>query len=325
MSSPYLIANELIRILLYFDVFSYPLTRRELISYIGTKPRDRLQVSNILDDLEKSGVIGHFAGLFFIGKDRLKVNRRIKGNSMAATRLKTARKYSRIISYFPFVRGIFISGSLSKGFASEKDDIDYFIITRPGRLWITRTFLILFKKIFLFNSYRNFCINFLVDEDHLFIKEHNRYTATEIVFLVPVFNKAMYEKLLIKNSWVKKYYPDFRQKHDFCLENNPVSKKWMEKILSYSLGDYLELQFFRRSRSYIRKKYSYMDEDCFARSFSLLGYELRFFPGGQQQRILKMYREKVEEFKLSETGPSVYKKMPGKSDYISNKTAESKV
>ena len=85
---------------------------------------------------------------------------------------------------FPFVRGVFLSGSISKGFMSESDDIDYFIITAPGRLWLTRTLLILFKKIFLFNSFRNFCLNYFIDSENLYIPEHNRYTATEIVFLI---------------------------------------------------------------------------------------------------------------------------------------------
>lgn len=290
------IPGHLLRILLYFDVFSYPLTRREIICYSGLERNKWLHALKVLDSLVSEGVINYCCGSYYIGKDRSKVLRRSEGNRRAAERMKSARKYSRIISYFPFVRGIFISGSLSKGYASEKDDIDYFIVTRPGRLWLVRTMLTVFKKIFLFNSYRNFCINYFVDEDHLFIKEHNRFTATEIVFLIPVFNRRLYNEFLDRNSWVRSYYPNFRQKYHFCHEKDPALKRWIEGILGNSLGDILESYFFRLSRNYIKKKFSYMDRELFSSSFTMLRHELRYLPGRQQFNILTRYNEKVKKF-----------------------------
>jgi len=290
------ITNELIRILLYFDVFAYPLTRREIICYSGMERNQWRVIGRALDYLVKEGMVNFYCGAYYIGNHKSKVLRRFEGNRRAAERMKAARKYSRIISYFPFVRGIFISGSLSKGYAAEKDDIDYFIVTRPGRLWLVRTMLTLFKKIFLFNSYRNFCINYFVDEDHLFIKEHNRYTATEVVFLIPVFNRKLYNELLERNSWVKAYYPNFRQKYDFCHENNPALKRLMEKFLDSYLGDWLESYFHRASRNYIRKKFSYMDQESFTGSFTMLKHELRYLPERHQPNILKKYNEKVRNF-----------------------------
>lgn len=290
------ITNELIRILLYFDVFSYPLTRREIICYSGLERNKWRVIGRALDYLVKEGMVNFYCGAYYIGNHKSKVLRRFEGNRRAAERMKSARKYSRIISYFPFVRGIFISGSLSKGYAAEKDDIDYFIVTRPGRLWLVRTMLTLFKKIFLFNSYRNFCINYFVDEDHLFIKEHNRYTATEIVFLIPVFNHGLYSKFLERNSWVRSYYPNFKQQYDFCHEKNPALKRWFEKIMGNSFVDILESYFHRASRNYIKKKFAYMDQERFAGSFTMLRHELRYLPGRQQFNILKRYNEKVEKF-----------------------------
>jgi len=289
-------ADEIIKVLLYFDVFSYPLTRNEIICYSALTRERWYEADQVLFDLENKGWINHFGGLYYIGNNRSNVAGRIEGNRRASKRLQTARLYSRIISWFPFVRGIYISGSLSKGYAAEKDDIDYFIITRPGRLWLVRTMLTLFKKIFLFNSYRNFCINYFVDEDHLFIKEHNRYTATEVVFLIPVFNRKLYNELLERNSWVKAYYPNFRQKYDFCQENNPALKRLMEKFLDSRFGDWLESYFHRASRNYIRKKFSYMDQESFTGSFTMLKHELRYLPERHQPNILKKYNEKVRNY-----------------------------
>jgi predicted nucleotidyltransferase len=51
--------------------------------------------------------------------------RRIKGNRNAEQILNTAYKISRILYQFPYVRGIGISGSLSKNFADKNADIDF--------------------------------------------------------------------------------------------------------------------------------------------------------------------------------------------------------
>ena len=78
---------------------------------------------------------------------------------------------TKFISKFPYVRAILLSGSISKGYMDKDSDVDYFIITQPNRLWVTRLLLMLFKKIFLFNSRKVFCINYFVDSEKLEIEE----------------------------------------------------------------------------------------------------------------------------------------------------------
>jgi hypothetical protein len=299
-----LIADDLIKILLYFDVFSYPLTIKELISYAGSGPGSEEAASYIINDLRCRGVINHFKGYYFIGDRRYIVERRIDGNRRAVERMRTAIRYSRIISYFPFVRGVFLSGSISKGYMGESDDIDYFIVTAPGRLWVAHTLLTLFKKVFLLNSYRNFCINYFVDSDHLFISEQNRYTASEIVFLIPVYNQLLFRQLVDENSWVKFYYPCFEQSREFSFDNFPRLKKWTEKLLGNFLGDRLENYCYKYSGSYIRKKFKGMDPADFSSNFSIMRHELRYLPNRQQFRILEMYNDNILKFER-ETGMAI--------------------
>ncbi|MEZ5195381.1 MAG: hypothetical protein R2764_02960 [Bacteroidales bacterium] len=82
-----------------------------------------------------------------------------------------AKRFSTFISNFPYVRGISLSGSLSKGYIGDDPDIDYFIITKENRLWLSCTMLIAFKKIFLFNSCKYFCVNYFIDTNNLEIEE----------------------------------------------------------------------------------------------------------------------------------------------------------
>jgi hypothetical protein len=140
---------------------------------------------------------------------------------------------SRFIACFPFVRGICLSGSISKGFMDKDADIDYFIVTAPGRLWITRTLLILFKKIFLLNSKKYFCMNYFVDSEHLQIPDRNIFIAKELYSLIPTYNKEMHHRMLLENGWARDYLPNYTYTpNPEVLEHTFIFKNWMEKIFS---------------------------------------------------------------------------------------------
>ena len=88
-------------------------------------------------------------GNYYTTSDKIEwVERRKLGAIKAAKILKKAKHISNFISQFPFVEAVSLSGSISKGYFGKGDDIDYFIITSPNRVWLTRTLLILFKKCF---------------------------------------------------------------------------------------------------------------------------------------------------------------------------------
>src|SRR4029453_17664939 len=115
------------------------------------------------DDLCNNGLVHGRDGYFAVAPPGPMIGRRREQEERAASRMNKARRMSRFIGSFPFVRGVMLSGSIDKGVLDEDGDIDYFIITSPGRLWVARTLLILYKKIFLLNSRRDFCVNYFVD------------------------------------------------------------------------------------------------------------------------------------------------------------------
>ncbi len=297
--------EEVIRTLLYFDVFSYPLTADELMAYSGVSGQGGKVFEGGLRELVQRGLIHESQGYYFFGKDQGAVQRRMDGNHRAEQRLKTARRYSGIIAYFPFVRGVFISGSISKGYAAPDDDIDYFIVTAPRRLWLVRSLLTLFKKVFLANAYRNFCINYFVDSDHLSIKQQNRFTATEVAFLLPTYNSRVHQGMLKANPWIKKYYPVFAQNPAFVAENTHWSKKWMERVLDNGMGDALETKLFTLSRRIIRKKYRHLNDTEFSACFSLEPHQIKYLPNRQQYRIMMAYYRRLSRFELQSGLPLI--------------------
>jgi hypothetical protein len=291
------LTEAFLKTIIYFDVFSYPVTLKELLDYTGLGDDRYDEAGRVMDVLVEMGLVKCKGGFYFLG-DADKIERRKKGNQKAQERMPTAIRYSRIISWFPFVRGVLLSGSISKGYMAQSDDIDYFIVVENGRLWITRTFLTLFKKVFLLNSYRNFCINYFVGTDNLYIADHNLFTATELVFLVPVYNRDMYYRLLSENSWARRYYPIYNQTGPKTFDGDNLLKIVFEKLLSLRIFDRLEEHLMQTSKTYVRRKFSDLDDDTFRKSFLFRQDEIRYFPNRQQFRILDAYKKSLCQFEM---------------------------
>lgn len=202
------INKNIIATLAYFDVFNYPLTAGEIFLFLGDKC-DNEAFNATLSHLLITDSVYKFDGFYTLKNDPNIAIRRQEGNSKAAELIKIAEKVGHILIRFPYVRGIAISGSLSKNFADDESDIDLFIITAKNRLWIARTLLHMLKKLtFLVNKEHFFCMNYFIDEDGLEIVEKNIYTATEIVTLIPLEGDITFEKFYSVNAWTTTYLPN---------------------------------------------------------------------------------------------------------------------
>ena len=126
---------SILKVLAYFDLFDYPVSKEELYSFLE-RPVDMEAFSEALTALQESNHLFLMRGFYTLHNNESLIDRRIKGNLRARSLLQTAKGISRFLYQIPYVRAIGISGSLSKNFAAEDADIDYFIITSPNRLWV---------------------------------------------------------------------------------------------------------------------------------------------------------------------------------------------
>ena len=195
-----------LKTILYFSLFKYPLTRTEIFQFSDNT--DQKEIDSEIDLLLKKGVIFNFDGFYIDVNNPDRVERRLKGNEMARNIMPKAVKVSRKIAKFPYIKGVCLSGALSKGFYDDDGDFDFFIITKPNRLWIARTLLVLYKKIFLLNSKKYFCVNYFISTDQLEISEQNLFTATEISTLIPLYGTETFKDFLTANSWATPYFPN---------------------------------------------------------------------------------------------------------------------
>ena len=284
--------------LLYFDVFSYPLSFKEILQFHRTPITDQKIIQTCLSDLVKKGLVEQREDFYQVSQQPEWLEQRKANNVRATTYLKKARTMTKLIAQFPFTRAVFVSGSLSKHVMAEDGDIDYFIITKPGRLWVTRTFLVLFKKIFLLNSHKYFCVNYFVDEQHLEIEEKNRFTATEVVTLLPMFHAELYHRFQQVNQWVKTYYPNFPLRPTTNTINSRSNwlKSSIEWCLSGKWGDRIDTFFMNKTIQYWDKKFNRLDPEQFAIALKSRRYVSKHHPRSFQHRVLKAFRERIAAF-----------------------------
>jgi predicted nucleotidyltransferase len=299
------LTRSIIRTLAYYDIFNYPLTADEIYINLGDNHTSPEEIKKVLADLSVNRIVYNSGEFFQLKNDASHIRRRQNGNKLAEKRLKTARRVSGLISRFPFVRGILLSGSISKGFMEEDSDIDYFVITHPNRVWFSRLILMLFKKAFLFNSKKIFCINYFVDMENLEIHERNIFTATEIVTLLPTFGRNSYEQFYEKNIWIKEFYPNFprRDTEEIPERKNGVIKNFLEKMLGKKLGDKLDDFAMMLFDKFYKIKYSKYNRDEFVLAFKSTKKESKHHPKFFQKRVLEEFNRKLqtyeEKYKIS--------------------------
>lgn len=278
--------------LLYFDIFQYPLKREELNLCVN----DDGELQQSLIELIDMNLIRVECDYYALnGKE---YSKRINQPTMSGSFYPKATKYGKLIAGFPFVRGVYISGSLSKDWADETTDVDYFIITSPNRLWICRMMLILFKKTVLLNSRKYFCLNYFIDTDSLEIEEKNIFTATEIVFMKPLVHEGLFHEFIQSNGWVNRYYKKNHLGSSLPISHpsNNVLKRFAEWLLGGALGEWLDRWSMKRTIQYWRKKFPLMEKPDFEINFKTNRKISKHHPGGFQKRVLAELNHRIGDF-----------------------------
>lgn len=291
--------SQLLEPIFYYDVFQHPLRLEEIHQYANYKQKRCLE--DTADSLKQAIAAGYLFvddGYYQLAANPKSIQRRIDNNRRAHKYIKRAQWISKFMLMFPFVRAVFVSGSLSKNVMPHDGDIDYFIVTKPGRLWIARTFLILFKKIFLFNSYKYFCVNYFVDEKMLEIEEKNRFTATEIATILPMQGQAIYQQFTDANTWIYRYYPN-HPLHNAAVV--PVHKSGLvqatlEFLLDNSLGDKLDDYFMKRTLLHWRRKFPHLDHQDFELALKTHKGVSKHHPQLFQNKVMTAFKQRIDTF-----------------------------
>ena len=207
--------KKIISVLKYFSFFAYQPTLEEIHTFLPVKID-----KNKLKYTPPQYSIKEIKNLEF----------RIKNSKKKLNNLRF-RLYIRLISLFPQIKLVGLSGSISMMNAKEDDDIDLFIITAKNRLFTGRLITLILAQLFglrrnretresfnnetmkqLNNVFRNkVCLNLFFDESNLKVPKFKQteFVGHEVLQMKPIMIKGdIYERFLKANPWVQAIFPN---------------------------------------------------------------------------------------------------------------------
>lgn len=289
--------------LCYFDIFKHPLKKEELARLCNAKEQ-QTNLDNTLAELLLYEHCFQFEDYYSINSSIQKlVMERKQKEKIAEAYIKKLPFYTKIIRSFPFVRSISISGSLSKGVMHKDGDIDYFIITKKNRLWICRSLLILFKKVFLLNSRKYFCLNYFVDEDNTEILDQNIFTAIEVSHLIPVYNANIVQRMKDNNSWINNYFPNHTVQFFFPpLNGNGILKRLLETLFIGQVAERLDLLLMKTTYKRWTKKFKNFNPEKLELTMRSNRGISKHHPSDYQTKVLAAYQERIDKLNIANEG-----------------------
>jgi hypothetical protein len=194
----------------YADVFDWPLTGEEIHRY--------LSVPGTVDDVRASlasrrldALVSSIDGFHVLRGRECLVEERGRRTEVSARLWPRAERYGRWIASLPWVRLVAVSGSLAVGAPTEAADVDLFVVSAEGRLWLTRALTIGVVKLASRSSPSRrvvVCPNYIVTTDALELTERDLFTSHELAQLVPLAGPDTYRALLDQNQWYRRYLPN---------------------------------------------------------------------------------------------------------------------
>lgn len=298
--------NSVLKALLYYDIFSHPLSGDEIFTFLPKNTVTKEEVKHFLSESSQNGSeYAEKSGYYFIKPNAEYVTNRIHKEAYSKRMWKITYFMTHIIKRFPFVRCVMVTGTLSKNSSDKTSDIDFMIITAPKRLWVARTLLMLFKKIFLLNSKKYFCLNYFITENNLEIAERNIFTATEIATIKATYNDGIMRAFIEKNKWIKDFFPNYvindTSLHTAgCKVNNrrSILQKVYELFFAGKIGDKLDEVFRQKTIKHWKNRFPELDEAERSDRLKSTPTVSKAHPGSVQKKILNLYTEKLSKFNL---------------------------
>ena len=295
--------NDILKVLLYFDVFRFPLSISEIYHFLPSNSITLSHVSAALLSPSLREKVKTKNGYFFLATATGPYDdERLEKEQRAARLMRIARLMAKIIRLFPYVRGVFLSGELSKGIASKKSDIDFFIVTQEGRLWIARTLLILFKKVFLLDRKRFFCVNHFVTEHHLQVEERNIYTATEVATLLPLENDTLFSHYMRANEWITQFFPNWKIDERLLhpdRERASVVSGFVEWIIPDHVAQRLDRWLMLKWQLIWQTRYSNLSDEERHRKFRCSEYISTAYGEDYQDRVVRAVKVRLQTYNVT--------------------------
>ncbi|MFA5770479.1 MAG: hypothetical protein WC894_03225 [Patescibacteria group bacterium] len=247
--------KEITKVLKYFAIFAYHPTLDEIHTFLRVKTnKQKLKYTPPQYSIKE------------VKNLELKIK-----NSENKLNNWRFRAYIKLISIFPQIKLVGLSGSISMMNATEDDDIDLFIITAKNRLFTGRLIALVLAQILgLRRSRERFrdsatqifhknkvCLNLFFDESNLKVPKFKQteFVGHEVLQMKPIIVKDnIYERFLEANRWVYELFPNGKSKSQILnLKSQIKLKRFKFKILNLFGTWNLGFRIFNKVESLLKK------------------------------------------------------------------------
>ncbi len=281
--------------------------------------KKKFRLIDILESLETSETlkknISRKNGFYFLrGRENI-VEKRIWRKKLADEKWKKLKPTLLLCQMIPYIRAVFVSGSLALGNTKKESDIDILVIAEHGHIWTARAFLTVFLSIL--GKYRQtnstedkICANHYITDRSLaipFPSLYNAQTYAHFFAADPLSNKIMKE-FKKSNGWIASYLLHFDPDEDKNMHNETVKKplrlslyaaikKILETILNPTAGAYLENKFRIFESGRIKKSGLYNKSGG---RITISDEQLEFHPDSPEKIIVEKFNAKMRDLDFPE-------------------------
>lgn len=245
--------------IIFFNWFNFPLTIKEIRRYLW---QGELSEENIIDVIKEFTQINYQDGQVWHGEDR---GKRIDQQQLADQLWQVVGKWRWLFSLIPFLSEVYVTNTLAYNNVHTNSDIDLLVVAKPGRLWTTRLFLIMWLNLFKLRvksiqRFKKFSPEFFVSEKALNIKslalEHDYYLSYWLADLVSIWPDGEHRKFRQANSWFKDDLPitwSSPKLKTYRYLRPTIWRLTLEKLLAGKWGQKLEDWAYYKQKKIIEK------------------------------------------------------------------------
>jgi hypothetical protein len=239
---------EILKTIAFFDLFDYPLTAFEVWQYLGVKA-DLLEVQTLLESApgQLGRALENYAGFYFAGgRSGLYEKRQLTNRRIVAAN----HKARRIFSVLRFLPGVKLLAVCNNFYYTPASDIDVFVVTQTGRLYLTRFWLTVITQLLGARRHGKkisgrLCLSFYVSAEAADLRPltlpDDPYFYYWLAFLNPIYSQNYFKEFWQANSWLLDILPNLVKTEALGKErlNPPVGilSELLKRLFDSRLGD----------------------------------------------------------------------------------------
>ena len=292
--------RSILRTVAYSDVFDYPLSHAEVHRYLDATAAATGEVGEALHRLTGTDLCAADDWVALAGREDLFALRQ-RRRRIAEDLWPAARRWARTISRLPLVRMVSVTGALAVNNVDHDADVDYLIVTEPGRVWLCRTMVVQIVRLARLGGVV-ICPNWLLAADALTLADRSLFAARELSQMVPLTGLELYRRMRRLNPWAAVFLPNAAGPPCPVAEAAPPSKAWTgftERMLLGRTGAGAEVWMRRRKAREILRANPETPEVVLDR------HQCKGHVDAHGERIRRAYAERLSTLGLEPTDSAV--------------------